>query len=61
MHPVAVVGDAVPTVLLLNTACVDEVGDGEGDCGHSWVGGKQAGLKFCRDSGLRGDQPDAAT
>lgn len=61
MHPVAVVGDAVPTTLLLNTACEDEVGEGEGDVGHSCVGGRQAGLKFCRDSGLRGDHPGGAT
>lgn len=61
VHPVAVVGDAVPTTPLLNTACEDEVGDGDGDVGHSCVGGRQAGFKFCRLSGLRGDQPGAAT
>lgn len=31
----AVVGDDVPTTPLLNIACEDEVGDGEGEVGHS--------------------------
>lgn len=69
MHPVTVVAaataaaDAVPTTALPRTVCAEDVGDGDGDVGHSCgaVGGKHAEFKFCKDSGLRGDQAGAAT
>lgn len=58
-----VAADAVPTTALPSTVCADDVGDGDGDVGHSCgaVGGKHVELRFCKDSGLRGDQAGAAT
>lgn len=64
MHPATVVAtDAVPIVLLPSIACADDVGDGDGEVGHSCdvAGGKHAEFKFCNDSGLRCDQAGAAT
>ena len=62
MQPVTVVVETVPTTALPRTVC-DDVGDGDGDVGHSCdaTGGKHVELRFCSDSGLRGDQAGAAT
>lgn len=55
--------DAVPTTALPRTVCADDVGDDDGDVGHSCdaADGKHVVLRFCNDSGLRGDQAGAVT
>lgn len=63
VHPVTVVVDTLPTTALPRTVCADEVGDVDGDAGHSCdvLGGIHAGFRFCNVSGLLGDQAGAVT